>query len=240
MKIQKTLITLSTIAILFPTSANAFPWKLFKLDSQTKQVQQPAKTQTNFLTTFKPPNNSQPQYTIGGATRGDTCAIDKADKSEIAALVPAINQSLTFQAHPSFFAYVSPMNGEKSATLIVKDETEDYYYSQQLKIPATGGVVKMNLSKDAPPLEVGQNYTWFLRIQCNKTLQPEDPQISASITRVEGDVPTMSQDELVFFYANSQIWYDSLNSAFELSKSGKNTYWSQLLSNVGMERFGTP
>jgi hypothetical protein len=106
-------------------------------------------------------------------------------------------------------------------------------------IPATGGVIKMTLAEDAPPLEVGQNYTWFLRIQCNAYLEPEDPQISANITRIEGDVPSLSQDELVLFYANSQIWYDSLNSAFELSKSGKNIYWSQLLSNIGMERFFT-
>ena len=238
MKIKNTLIVLSSIAALVPTSANALPWRFSKSNSNSQQVQK-SRTTTSFRTTFRPPNKGQPRHTVGGATRGDYCTIDREDKNEITALVPAIDQSLTLQARPSFFAYVSPMNGEKSATLIVKDETEDYYYSQKLMVPATGGVIKMTLAEDAPPLEVGQNYTWFLRIQCNAFLQPEDPQISASVTRVERDVPSMSQDELVFFYANSEIWYDSLNSAFDLSQSGRSIYWSQLLSNIGMERFVT-
>ncbi len=236
MKPQNTLIVLSLIAALAPTAASAFPWKFPQLNSPS-QPEQKSRTTTSFLTTFKPPNKGQPKYTVGGATRGDSCAIDREDKNELTALVPAIDQSLTLQAHPSFFAYVSPMNEDKSATLIVKDETEDYYSSQKLMVPATGGVIKMTLAEDAPPLEVGQNYTWFLRIQCHGSLQPEDPLISASVTRVEREVPSLSQDELIFFYANSEIWYDSLTTAFHLSQSGKNIYWSQLLSNIGMERF---
>lgn len=238
MRAKNTLILIGLITTLIPTSVNAFPWKLPRLSSNRQQVEKP-KTNNSFITTFKPPNKGQPRYTVGGATRGDSCAIDRENKSEITALVPAANQSLTLQARPSFFAYVSPMDGRKSATLIVKDDNEDYYYSQKLMVPAAGGVIKMTLANNAPPLEAGQNYTWFLRIQCNSRLQPEDPQISASITRVEGNIPSMSKDELMFFYANSQIWYDSLDSAFELSKSGKNVYWSQLLGNIGMERFVT-
>lgn len=238
MQAKNTLIAISLIAALIPTSANAFPWKFPKLNSNIQQRQK-SKTHNSFITSFKPPNKGQPKYTVGGATRGDSCAIERENKREITALVPAADQSLTLQARPSFFAYVSPMNGRKSATLIVKDDNEDYYYSQKLMVPAAGGVIKMTLANNAPPLEVGQNYTWFLRIQCNRSLRPEDPHISASITRVEGNIPSMSKDELMFFYANSQIWYDSLDSAFELSKSGKNVYWSQLLGNIGMERFIT-
>jgi hypothetical protein len=132
------------------------------------------------------------------------------------------------------------MNGDKSAVLTVKDQTEDYYYSQKLTLPATGGIIKMTLTEDAPPLEVGQSYTWFLRIQCNAYLEPEDPQISAIITRVEGNIPSVEQEELLLFYTSSTIWYDSLNTAFVLSQSGKNIYWSQLLTSIGMDRFVTP
>lgn len=236
MKTKNSLIILSLIAVLTPTSVNAFSWKSPRLNFNVQQKQK-SKTTNSFIATFKPPNKGKPKYTVGGATRGDSCAIDQDNKSEITALVPAASQSLTLQSYPSFFAHVSPMNGKKSATLIVKDDNEDYYYSQKLMVPAAGGVIKMTLTDNAPPLEVGQNYTWFLRIQCNSRLRPDDPQISASITRVEGNIPSMSKDELMFFYANSQIWYDSLDSAFELSKSGKNFYWSQLLGNIGMERF---
>jgi hypothetical protein len=236
MKYKNALIIFILIATFFPTSTYASPGEFANLDSNSKQAQT-AKTTKSLIANFRPPNRSQPKYTVGGAVRGNTCAIDQGKKSEITALVPEIEQSLTLQERPSFFAYVSPMNGEKSATLIVKDETEDYYYSQKLTIPATGGMIKMTLAEDAPSLKVGQTYTWFLRIQCNASLEPEDPQISANITRVEGDIPALDREELMSFYADSQLWYDSLNNAFELSQSGKDIYWTQLLSSIGMERF---
>ncbi len=238
MQPQKALLVLSLIAILFPTSVHASHGKSSELNSDSNQTQV-SKNKNSFATKFRPPNKDKPSSTVGGAVRGNTCAINSENKGEITSLVPEIDQSLTLQAHPNFFAYIPPMNDDKKAILVVKNETEDYYYSQKLMIPTAGGIIKIALAEDAPSLEVGQSYKWFLRIQCNTYLEPEDPQISASITRIEGDVPSLSQDELMLFYANSQIWYDSLNTAFELSKSGKNIYWVQLLGNIGMDRFAT-
>lgn len=238
MNLKTTLITSVLTIALIPTSAIAFPWNKSPENSNHPQAEKARSTnKLNFLTSFKPPNKGQPKYTVGGATRGDSCGIDQEDRYEITALVPQSEQSITLQSHPSFFAYVSPMNGDKSATLIVKDKTEDYYYSQQLNLSASGGITKMTLAEDAPPLEVGQDYTWFLRIQCNTNPEPEDPQISANITRVEGNTPDMSNNDLVLFYANSQIWYDSLNTAFDLSESGEDIYWSQLLTDINMNNF---
>ena len=54
--------------------------------------------------------------------------------------------------------------------------------------------------------------------------------------RVEGNIPDLSQSELVSFYADSQIWYDSLNSAFKLYQSGEDVYLSELLNNVDLSR----
>lgn len=238
MNYKTSLITLGLAVAFLPSSVSAFSGH----NSQKKSDSQPVKItkRTNnhsFSSSFKPPNKGQPKYTVGGATRGNTCAIDQENKSEVTALVPEKDQSLTLQSHPSFFAYVSPLNGEKLATFIVKDQTEDYYHSQQLTLPASGGIVKMTLAKDAPELEVGKNYTWFLRIQCNAVLEPEDPLISASVTRIENSSPDINQNDLISFYASSQVWYDSLNTAFKLSQSGDDIYWSELLNNIGMDRF---
>jgi len=233
MHFKVTFTTLSLLIILFPSLVKASPEEKPQHNYDSQQPQK-SRTNNNSFTSFKPPNKSQPQHTVGGATRGDTCAIDRDDKGEITALVPEEKQSLTLQSHPSFFAYVSPLNGDKSATLIVKDEIEDYYFSQQLNLPASGGIVKMTLDRNAPPLEVGKDYIWFLRIQCNADLEPEDPQINARIARVQENIPALSQNELVLFYANSQIWYDSLNTAFVLSQLGEDFYWSQLLTDISM------
>jgi hypothetical protein len=224
----------SLIATLMSTTANALAGTQPQVNSNS-QSSQKTKSNQNFAANFKPPRKGQPEYTVGGATRRDSCAIAQEDKNEITALVPERKQSLTFASHPSIFAYVSALDSDKSATLIVKDQTEDYYYSQQLMLPATGGVIKMTLAEDAPPLELGKDYTWFLRIQCNIHPEPEDPQIHASITRVAGHVPSLIQEDMVSFYANSQIWYDSLNTAFALSQSGKNIYWSQLMSSIDQD-----
>ena len=228
------LITLG-LAIVLPVSANASALKSDRESDPEPQKTTSTSDYSSFSSSFKPPNRGQPKHTIGGATRGNTCAIEQG-KNEITALVTTKERSLTLQSHPSLFAYVSPKYGNKTAILVVKDRTEDYYYSQQLTVPASGGIIKMTLAEDAPQLEVNEDYTWFLRIQCNADLQPEDPQISASIMRVEGDLPDLGQSDLVSFYANSQIWYDSLNSAFELYQSGEDVYWFELLNNVGLDR----
>lgn len=235
MNYKTCLITLG-LAIVLPISANASALKSDRQSDPQPQKTTSTSDYSSFSSSFKPPNQGQPKHTIGGATRGNTCGIEQEGKNEITALVTAKDRSLTLQSHPSLFAYVSPKYGNKTAILVVKDRTEDYYYSQQLTVPASGGIIKMTLAEDAPQLEVNKDYTWFLRIQCNADLQPEDPQISASIMRVEGDIPDLGKSDLVSFYANSQIWYDSLNSAFELYQSGENVYWFELLNNVNLDR----
>lgn len=160
MNLRNLLINLSLIVVFSPTVANALLEESIQLNSQDKQAEaSKSQTNNNIAIIFRPPSTSEPKYTVGGGTRGDSCAIDKAEKNEITALVPAIEQSLTMQERPSFFAYVSPMNEAKSARLIVKDETEDYYYSQKLTIPATGGIIKINLDDNAPPLQINQQFS---------------------------------------------------------------------------------
>ena len=225
MNIKKATIalTLGLITILSSNVTNA-------------STESKSQNSNNSTSSFRPPGKSQPRYTVGGATRGNTCGIDRKNKGEITALVPQKDRSLTQQSHPTFFAYVSPLNEDKAATLIVKDLTEDYYYSQQLIIPASGGIVKMTPAEDAPELEIDKDYTWFLRIQCNANLEPEDPQISASVKRVRGKTSDLSQSDLTLTYNDSQIWYDSLENAYELYQSGDDVYLSELLNNINMNK----
>ena len=227
------LIVFSCISVLSSGIANASA-KEKSTHNSDSQTQQKTRAINNSFTGFRPPNKNQPRYTVGGATRGDTCAMDQNNRGEITALVPEKEQSLTSQSHPTFFAYVSPLNGDKSATFIVRDNTEDYYHSQQLNIPASGGIIKMTLDEDAPSLEIGQDYTWFLRIQCSDNLKPEDPLITASIIRVNEIIPDMDKKDLV---SSSHVWYDSLNNAYELYQSGEDMYWSKLLTDISMDRF---
>ena len=123
--------------------------------------------------------------------------------------------------------------------LVVKNKDETYYYSQKHTVPAAGGIIELALNEDAPSLEVGQSYTWFLQIHCDSAPRPEDPYVGASISRVDARVPKthhqLDRDELLAYYASSELWYDSLQSAFELSQSGQDVYWSQLLQNIGMD-----
>ena len=230
------LISLGLAIAFLPISVIASPSQNSDRKSDSEPQKTTSSTNNSISNSFKPPNQGQPRYTVGGATRGDSCGISQEDGNKMIALVPTENQSLTLHSHPNFFAYVSPMYGDKSAVLVVKDEAEDYYYSQQLTVPVSGGIVKMTLAEDAPPLEVNKDYIWFLRIQCNIDLEPEDPQIGASIMRVEGNTPDLIKSDLVSFYANSQVWYDSLNSAFELYQSGDDVYLYELLDKIEFDR----
>ena len=87
---KHSLLILSLVSIFVSTSAKAIPEQIpYQISQKSSQKN------TSFRSTFKPPKQNKPKFTIGGATRGNTCDIDQEYNNEITALVPASDQSLT-------------------------------------------------------------------------------------------------------------------------------------------------
>ena len=231
----KTVLAVSTLLVASGSQAvNAFP--KFRNPAVRTQVSSVSNFSGRkfFTSNFRSPNSSRLRFTIGGAVRSeDLCAIDSENSASITALVSTEDMALTTQSHPQLFVELPALSGDKIGDLIIKNESESYYQEVSVNIPAAGGNLAFNLPASAPGLEVGEDYSWFLKVQCGETAQVEDPLVMGTVSRVALDVPEFESVEAkVKYLADAGIWYDTLASANLLSAQGDSRYWDVLVSEL--------
>lgn len=232
---SQSLLLGTLMSLALNNAAQAFPFRFQNPVVKSTVASIQAKSSNVFFTAnFRPPNSNGLRYTIGGAVRNqDLCAADAQSASQITALVSAEESALTSKSHPQMFAVVPQLSSDKKASLIVKNDSESYYEVSSMVIPAEGGNVALSLPSSSPGLQVGEEYRWYLQIQCGETAQVEDPIVEGTISRVALDsVLANSEVDLLAFYTERGLWYDSLAQAKKLSNSGDSRYWDALVDSV--------
>ena len=86
-----------------------------------------ANTKRGLAFNFKAPVSGVPSYTIGGAVRGDYCAVDRNNSQNMLAYVA--DKAMTTQSHPSVVVQLPELNSDKTAYLVIKDATEASLFS---------------------------------------------------------------------------------------------------------------
>jgi hypothetical protein len=90
----------------------------------------------------------------------------------------------TTVGHPTLFVYV-PATEATQALFSLQDEAGDSHYFTTIELTGEAGIVSLTLPKDAPTLEVGQNYlSFFVPIAPGGTLRPDSHTVTAWIKRV--------------------------------------------------------
>ncbi|MEM8806782.1 MAG: DUF928 domain-containing protein [Cyanobacteria bacterium P01_G01_bin.38] len=204
-------------------------------------------TPASFGIAFEPPaDEPAPRTSVGGASRGDLCpqTVSTAGQSRPVALLPQSNYGKTLEAHPTVMFYMPESNAD-GAIFTLKDEEKTLLYFAEISLDGSEGVVSFTLPDDAPVLEVGQRYQWFVVFQCEGQLYPDSYYIDGWIQRtIEADL----QQDFVNGSALSKaaalglsgIWYDSLATLATLrldqpQSSELLEHWYELLEEVGLE-----
>ncbi|MEM9213460.1 MAG: DUF928 domain-containing protein [Cyanobacteria bacterium P01_F01_bin.150] len=194
--------------------------------------------------TFVPPNGDAPRETRGGAARDSSCLQTEETQSSLTALVPQSNYGLTTQSHPTFVVYM-PSVPTGSVFFNLRDEQGQSVYETFLPVQDIGGVITIEMPKDAPSLEVGKNYEWGIAVPCSARLRPDSPFVSGWVQRIADDSIEYSPNELnssleeASQYGQAGIWYDMLallaylkESAPENSSVSSN--WQNVLQSVNL------
>jgi hypothetical protein len=159
-------------------------------------------------------------------------------------LLPETKEGLTVSERPTMFVYV-PKTKAEQGYLIIKDQTEDYYYQTQVSIPQEGGIVRLTLPENAPALEIGTIYQWSFVVACELPARVDSPRVEGWLQRVE---PTAvlnnyrgvdSSIEAATSYGSEGIWYDTVTTLADLRRSQPQTYnqdWVDFLSSVGLSK----
>lgn len=230
MKKQINIISIALVSLIsFAPNAISRP-----LNIQQQYISQ---NNVDFTSLFKPPTEKgQPKRTFGGAIRGDSCSLDREQSQKVTPLIADTNSAKTTKAKPEFLAYIPPLDGTKKAILTIKDETENYYHRETIEIDQSNTIVPISATT-APELEIGTKYDLYLKIICNDTEDISDPETQLSMTRVDRpSVDLADRIEAVEYYGQNGIWFDALNSAYELREEN-NVYWQNLLQTTSQEQF---
>lgn len=230
---QKSISISSILASLFSTAAASFAVVPVQLPSQSNWESKIA------MEWPEVPNRGGPESTAGGGTRGEIASCSQGE-TPLTALMPTRNNiGKTAAAKPTFFVYVPKTTAAKAEFLVVDSEGNDVY-EKTFELHNTTGIVKLNLPKTAPDLEIGKEYEWQFAIVCDPEDREADEFIQGEIERAE-----LSQElktkidraeplDRAKLYAGERIWNDTLAILAELRSSNEKE-WKELLKSVGLE-----
>lgn len=216
---------------------------LAPMQAQTAPARLQTATPFKLSLKFKAPKKGAPPATAGGATRG-FCA---SGVKTITPLVPKNDVGLTLAARPSFFFYTPTSPAKAAEFLLLSDDDTTVIYQHAFALPARSGVIEYVMPKDAPSLEVGKLYHWYITLTCDVAMGPSgNPSVEGWVERTKPTsilVKALQKANKVAYpavYADSGIWHETLTSLAMLRRQSPASSkaiadWRDLLKSVGLE-----
>lgn len=194
----------------------------------------------------KEPDGSKrgrPGGRTGTGSRGDCPSVNLP----LTALIPANNQGLTIAEYPRFWIFV-PNKSNKiiSGEFVLQDETDNDVYRTNFHLPATPGIVTLNLEKTTP-LQINKQYQWYFKLYCSQQKFSNPLFVRGWIQRIAIDPNLKKQlkaaatpEQRFNIYYRNNIWYEAVTELAErqLIKSQNNSLlgdWDNLLKRIGLE-----
>ncbi len=241
-----TLVLLSCTSYAIPVGAQGAIAPSNNQDSQLRLADPPL-----------PPSGTPIGRRRGAAGRGN-CTVNLP----LTALVPAIEKPVgggkatyvwgkTIATHPTFWFYVPDSNTSlREVEFVLQDERDNDVWRSPVSLPQKPGVISVSLPSTLTPLNINQNYHWFLKTKIAASCDRQQPVIAKD--GVEGWVqrvsltPTLASqlktaptEKQIRLYAQDGLWYDALTSLAELRRMNPQdgtlkADWQQLLQSVGL------
>jgi hypothetical protein len=237
-QIYHRLFSALSISLLLPLTTGLIPMAV-----QAAPEVMPINTPLKISLKFKAPKKGAPPATAGGATRG-FCA---NGVKKVTPLVPKNDVGLTLAARPSFFFYAPTSPAKTAEFLLLSEDDTQVVYQRSFDLPAKAGVIEYVLPKDAPALEVGKRYHWYITLTCDVAMGPSgNPSVEGWVERTQptsGLISALQKANKVAYpsvYADSGIWHETLASLATLRRQAPASSkaiadWRDLLKSVGLE-----
>jgi hypothetical protein len=218
-----------------------------QLDTQAQpQVLKVKDTQLKQSNPPPPPEN--PDSSAPGGRRAPTACPQDAGSATaglpLTAFSPTTKPGLTVAERPTFLVYV-PKTSAENAEFSLRSRDGRGVYRTTVALTNTPDIMSITLPAQAPPLEVGKQYTWSLAVICNPNDRVEDRFVTGTVQRTELDATRRSQiqqaspKEQVSLYQKADAWYDALTVLFELQRTQPNdpnisATWREFLQAGGV------
>ncbi|MBH8565580.1 DUF928 domain-containing protein [Nostoc sp. CENA67] len=259
MKLFVTLALSYTTFIASQTLLLATPAFLFSTRSFTTVAQTAPPS-------WPQPESGNPGGRVRGGAKRSLCELQSCPSvnPQLTALVPFTEKAesvtnvwgLTTEANPTFWFYVpytkDAANKDCASTtefVLQKDEDSSptyKEYKEAIALPAQPGVISISLPANAPSLEIGKQYRWFLTINCNSD-QPSNPTYVEGVIKRVNLKPEIAQQlkratplQQFTIYAQNGIWYNALSTLAKLRQQYPQdavlkAEWKNLLSSIRLD-----
>ncbi len=176
-----------------------------------------------------PPGDGSPGKTRGAGSRDDKqCSQDRPQslasastaQVSLSALVPVSHSGITWSERPIFWVYI-PKTSARQIVLSIKEKGAKSHSQQFVSITGAPGIVGVPLAEDAAPLSIGKTYQWAVVLICGKRPNPNDPVVTAWISRqkVGQSLDALSVTKKAAQYSEQGVWYDALTTLAQARQS---------------------
>jgi hypothetical protein len=199
-----------------------------------------------------PPDRGTPPAEEGTGSRGD--CLYAQNTPPLTRLVGSSNLKFTTEKHPVIWIYIPYTSAQIEQAEFSLQNGDLEVYRGRFKLNSIPGVVGIKLPAELPALEVGQEYRWYLDIDCFGAVSSSATSAPASLTGLIERVsvsPQLQQElntaktplEKIRIYAKSGIWVEALTQLAQLRLQEPENpqlrqIWMELLSGekVGLSR----
>lgn len=164
----------------------------------------------------------------------------------VTALMPENNQGLTVEEYPQLWVFVPyKSNNIVRGEFVLQDERNNDIYRKNFILPATPGIVSVNLAP-IKPLEINKDYQWYFKLYCSQQKLSNSLFARGWIKRIPIN-PNLARQlktavtpqQRFSIYNQNNIWYSAVTElAKQHLESGNNNSlgdWGNLLKGVGLE-----
>jgi Domain of Unknown Function (DUF928) len=202
---------------------------------------------------FKPAKGqSAPLRASGGASRTGRYDLTEANgptgaagPAAVMAMLPQTYMGNTISDRPTIMVYL-PASAARQASFSLKDAKGQTLYQQNMAVSGNAEVMAIALPADAPALQVGQTYQWYVGLEVDGNLGPSTPYVDGWIQRVEPSAKVaaaLQQPDLLKqaeVLGAEGIWYDCAAKLASLrtqspGNASLDKEWSDLLGAVGLQ-----
>jgi Domain of Unknown Function (DUF928) len=246
---MKTALYLSTIPLSIGLAImSSIPGQVKAQSLQTSVINKSSQPLLISLN-FKTPNRGAPSSTAGGATRG---SCDKLSK-QITPILPKEKLGLTLSERPTFFVNLPKAAAKNAEFLLLATENDistEVVYEATVNLPEQPGIMAYTLPDNAPALETGKRYRWFLSVPCNADESEAKATVDGWVERTESNVTLSKQLETAEVskrpevYAQAGIWYETLASLVQQRCNNPNDAkikedWRKLFQYAGLSNLAS-
>ena len=181
-----------------------------------------------------------PGRRVGGGSRGE-CMSDYT----LVALSPKNNLIKTTKATPTLYFSMPEFEDSLQVEFVLKNMEGEIIADQLFEAESNGGVTGLDLTNQIEPLEIGQDYEWYLSVLCNADNRAYDMVVHGWMRRVPGverdntvsDVPLTDQ---VQYYQQQGLWHNAIALLLQFEHDHHSdihspSLWADLLEAEGLQ-----